>query len=171
MERRGDFHDLQAWQEQLGGHAQWAITQHRLNEKHAFHLHWCSHEGASGSTAEKRYSLFPARKPMKSWKWPMDLDFAWHRRAFLAQTWPLLFSSCVLSWWWTLDSCRIHFTNIKGCMFCYFLLINSWKCVITTVHDNWWNDTQHDCRGWPFCVCFWRMLNAFFPVNLNQWDG
>lgn len=39
MERRGDLCDLQAWQEQLGGHAQSAITQHRQNEKAAFHLH------------------------------------------------------------------------------------------------------------------------------------
>lgn len=46
MEGRGDFHDLQAWQEQLGGHAQWAITQHRQNEKPAFHLHQRSHEGS-----------------------------------------------------------------------------------------------------------------------------
>lgn len=52
MDSRGDVRDLQAWQEQLGGHAQWAITQRRQNEKTAFHLHQHSHEGSKCSWKE-----------------------------------------------------------------------------------------------------------------------
>lgn len=122
MEKRGDVSDLQAWQEQLGGHAQWAITQHRLNEKPAFQLHQCIHERVrvSGTVAEKRYPLFPTREPIKSWN--SLCIFILHDKVehFLAQTGPLIFFPCLLLWWRTLKTYRIHDpTYYKCCMLCY----------------------------------------------------
>lgn len=45
MARRRELHDLQAWQEQLGLHAQSAITQYTQSKNTAFNLHRCSHGG------------------------------------------------------------------------------------------------------------------------------
>lgn len=144
MERRGDFHDLQAWQEQLGGHAQWAITQHRLNEKHVFHLHQCSHEGSNWKCSWKEITLCVwVGSLWKTEMTPANFYFARHRQAFLILTSSghLLCYPCMLK---TLTGYSLLLQMSGGAnKSCYILSVAHYPNVCN-VHYDWWNEAWHD---------------------------
>lgn len=77
MERWVDFHDLQGWQEQLRGHAHWAITQHAQNENTAFHLHQHSHEESKWKSSWKEMLFVSNQGTREKLKELLHLYLAW----------------------------------------------------------------------------------------------